>query len=263
MPSPTVQWTKDKKIIESETMSYENYVAKYVITTTEDSEGTYTCIGKNKLGTVDTSCVLTIIEKPKISLEDSFLTLRTDSTLKIPSIFSGFPQPQIKWYKDTEEITETTKRSTTITTTTTKSTLIRKKLTREDTGKYRVVATNKYGSASAEITINVIDKPSRPLSLEIKSIDKGSIKLEWTPPIDDGGLEVISYTLEKCDLTNNVWMKVSEVEKDINSYCIQKLAENSQYMFRVIASNPIGSSEPTESEPVVLETKFGMFNSLS
>lgn len=257
-PVPTVQWTKDNTVITSETMTYENYVAKYTITTTEDTEGTYTCTAQNKLGKVDTSCKLTIAEKPTISLEDSFLTLRTDSTLTLPSTFSGFPQPQIKWYKETEEITETTKR-TSIKTTKTTTTFIYKKLTREDSGKYKVVATNKYGSSTAEVTIKVIDKPSKPLSLDIKSVKKDSIKLEWTPPIDDGGLEVLSYTLEKCDLTNKAWVKVSEFEKDITSYCVQKLGKNAQYLFRVVASNPIGSSEPTESEPVIIETKFGRF----
>lgn len=257
-PAPTVKWTKDKTIIKSETMTYENFVSKYTITTTEETEGTYTCIAENKLGKVDTSCKLTIGEKPTISLEDGFLTLRTDSTLTLKSRFSGFPQPQIKWYKETEEIIESTER-TSIQTSTKTSTLVYKKLTRDNSGKYKVVATNKYGSSTAEVTVKVIDKPSRPLSLEVKSIKKDSIKLEWTPPIDDGGLDVLIYTLEKCDLTKNIWIKVSDFEKDIKSYCVQKLTENSQYLFRVIASNPIGSSEPTESEAVLIESKFGRF----
>lgn len=257
-PPSTVKWTKDKKVIEAESMTYENYVSKYTFTTTEETGGTYTCIAENKLGKIDTSCNLTIVEKPKITLEGSFLTLRLDSTLTLNSSFSGFPQPIIKWYRETEEITETTKRST-IQTTNTTSTLSIKKLTREDSGKYRVVATNKYGSSASEVTVKVIDKPSRPLSLEIKSVKKDSIKLEWTPPIDDGGLEVLTYTLEKCDLTKNIWVKVSDFEKDINSYCVQKLAENSQYLFRVVATNPIGSSEPTESGTVLIESKFGRF----
>lgn len=255
-PAPTVKWTKDRKVIESETMTYENYVSKYTFTTTEETEGEYTCIAENKLGKVDTSCHVIVAEKPKITLEDSFLTLRTDSTLTLTSSFSGFPQPNIKWYKETEEFTETTERST-IQTSSTTSTLVYKKLTREDSGKYRVVATNKHGSATSEVTVKVIDKPSRPLSLEIKSVKKDSIKLEWTPPIDDGGLEVLTYTLEKCDLTQKIWVKVSDFEKDINSYCVQKLAKNSQYLFRVVASNPIGSSEPTESATVLIESKFG------
>lgn len=255
-PAPTVQWTKDKTIIKSETMTYENYVSKYTITTTEETEGTYTCIAENKLGKVETSCKLTIAEKPTIALEDNFLTLRTDSTLTLTSSFSGFPQPEIKWYKETEEITETTERIS-IQTSKTTSTMVCKKLTRKDSGKYKVVATNKYGSSTAEVTVKVIDKPSRPLSLEVKTIKKDSIKLEWTPPIDDGGLDVLQYTLEKCDLTKNIWVKVSDFEKDINSYCVQKLSENSQYLFRVVASNPIGSSEPTESEAVLIESKFG------
>lgn len=109
-----------------------------------------------------------------------------------------------------------------------------------------------------ECTVQVIDKPSRPQSLEVKDIKKDSIMLEWTPPIDDGGLDISKYTLEKCDLQNNVWMKVSDFDKEINSYAIQKLSMNAQYMFRVVAINPIGESEPTESETVTITKKFGM-----
>jgi len=58
------------------------------------------------------------------------------------------------------------------------------------------------------------------------------------------------------------WIKVADVDKSIDSYCIQKLCPNSQYIFRVIASNPIGNSEPLESEPVTIKRTIGKFHIL-
>lgn len=55
-------------------------------------------------------------------------------------------------------------------------------------------------------------------------------------------------------------MKVAEVEKTIVSYCVQKLIPNSQYIFRVVAENPIGTSEPKESVPVTIRVKIGKSN---
>lgn len=57
-------------------------------------------------------------------------------------------------------------------------------------------------------------------------------------------------------------MKVAEVEKTIVSYCVQKLIPNSQYIFRVVAENPIGISEPKESEPVTIRVKIGKIQTI-
>lgn len=65
--------------------------------------------------------------------------------------------------------------------------------------------------------------------------------------------------IEKCDPDNLVWIKVAEVEKTISSFCVQKLANNAQYLFRVMAENPIGESEPIESDPVTIKVKYGKF----
>lgn len=52
-------------------------------------------------------------------------------------------------------------------------------------------------------------------------------------------------------------MKVADVEKDVRTYCIQKLQGNAEYMFRVFAENPVGASEPLESGPVALKSLTG------
>lgn len=49
------------------------------------------------------------------------------------------------------------------------------------------------------------------------------------------------------------------MEKDVSSYCVQRLREDSEYMFRVIAENPVGTSEALESETITVRSKFGEF----
>ena len=43
----------------------------------------------------------------------------------------------------------------------------------------------------------------------------------------------------------------------MSSYCVQRLREDSEYMFRVIAENPVGVSEALESETITVRSKFG------
>lgn len=110
-----------------------------------------------------------------------------------------------------------------------------------------------------KLHIRFTDKPDRPEAIDVKEFKKDSVIIEWKPPVDDGGLEITKYTIEKCDPEKNVWIKVAEVEKDIASYCVQKLLANAQYVFRIMAMNSIGVSDPIESQPITIKVKIGKF----
>lgn len=56
------------------------------------------------------------------------------------------------------------------------------------------------------------------------------------------------------------WIKVADVDKDIESFCIQKLQLEVEYMFRVIAKNIVGISEPLESESVKTRMSYGTYS---
>lgn len=133
-------------------------------------------------------------------------------------------------------------------------------LDRHDSGKYTIEAKNNIGVATAEVILNVIDVPSKPEGpMIIKDLKKDSLTITWKPSLDDGGLEIVKYCIEKCDPQNGVWMKVADVQRDIDSFCIQKLLNNSSYIFRVIASNPIGASEALESDTITIKRHVGTY----
>lgn len=56
------------------------------------------------------------------------------------------------------------------------------------------------------------------------------------------------------------WIKVADVDKDIESFCVQKLQLEVEYIFRVIAKNIVGASEPLESEPVKTRMSYGTYS---
>lgn len=92
----------------------------------------------------------------------------------------------------------------------------------------------------------------------MREISRESVTIEWKPPVDDGGLELTKYAIERHEPEINQWVKVADVDKDVETYCIQRLNENCEYMFRVMAQNPIGLSEALESDPIVIKTALGM-----
>lgn len=257
-PIPKVTWYRNKKVIETEEITFENRVTKYIIEkTTTETEAEYTCVAENEVGTAETTCYVKIQEKPTITVEDKYIIqkLRKGKSYTIKATISGYPEPEITWTKET--VSSSTDSRVKVTRENNEITLIMTDIEREDSGKYTITVKNSAGEATVDVTLKVIDKPDRPSALDVTDIKKDSVVIAWTPPIDDGGLDITKYAIEKCDPDKLMWIKVAEVEKTIVSYCVQKLLPNSQYIFRVVAENPIGPSEPIESTPVTIKMKIG------
>lgn len=104
------------------------------------------------------------------------------------------------------------------------------------------------------VSYQCLDKPSKPEGpMVIQEISHEAVKIAWRAPRDDGGLEITQYSIERCDPTQKAWIKVADVDASIDSFCIQKLLEDAEYLFRVMAANPVGVSEPLESDPIVIK----------
>lgn len=254
-PAPQITWFKNgQSLPANENIVYENRVARYIIEeTSSTSEATYKCVARNEIGTAETACQVSVQEKPSIVIDEQLLSqkLRTAASWSVAGQVTGYPAPAVTWYRNGVRIVSTK------TLTIESSTIAIRSLERSDSGKYTVEARNKAGVVSVELTLNVIDKPDKPEAVAITEVKKDAVVLEWKPPVDDGGLDITKYSIEKCDPDKMVWIKVAEVERHIDSYCIQKLLANAQYIFRIMALNPIGVSEPVESDPVTIRVKIG------
>ena len=95
---------------------------------------------------------------------------------------------------------------------------------------------------------DVPDRPEGPV--EYSEITKDSVTLSWQPPSKDGGSPLTGYVIEKRDARRTQWVKADSVDKDTTSFTASKLLEDNEYVFRVIAVNAEGESEPLESKDV-------------
>lgn len=254
-PIPEITWFKNDQAFASRLISYENRHAKFTIeSTTETTAGTFRCNAVNEMGESNTSCNVTIEEKPVITIDEKLISqnLRVSSTYEVTATVTGYPLPKVSWYKESMKINTNDEYTVETIKTLTKFTI--KTIQRHHSGKVTIKAKNTAGSAVVDLSLTVIDKPSKPEGpLLFREISDEAVVLEWKPPGDDGGLDIQQYSIEKMEPNQKAWIKIADVDKNIESYCIQNLVENAQYLFRVIAKNPIGSSEPLEGDPVTVK----------
>merc|ERR1711990_20727 len=95
--------------------------------------------------------------------------------------------------------------------------------------------------------------PTDKLSCTV--LNKTTMRLSWNAPVDNGGAEVSSYTIEKRETSHLAWTLVAS---DVNntSYKVQNLFEGNEYIFRVAAVNKYGKGEIVECKPAKAKNLF-------
>uniref|UniRef100_A0AAZ1X6R6 Myosin binding protein C, fast type a n=1 Tax=Oreochromis aureus TaxID=47969 RepID=A0AAZ1X6R6_OREAU len=199
-----------------------------------------------------------IVENPKIRLprrlRTKFITQVGEKVnLVIP--FQGKPRPVVTWYKDgvpMEDRTVGTRTSEVDTI------LFIRSAERVHSGKYTLSVQIENMSDSADIHIQVVEKPGPPIAVHVTDIWGFNAALEWKPPKDDGNCEIIGYTIQKADKKTKEWFTVYEHNRR-PSCTVSDLVMGNEYSFRVFSENICGlSDEPGISKNTAVITKTGL-----
>ncbi|XP_078098450.1 immunoglobulin-like and fibronectin type III domain-containing protein 1 [Mustelus asterias] len=169
------------------------------------------------------------------------------ATVKVP--FSGKPPVKVSWYKDGEEMFEDNRIS--IDTSKNFTRLSISKCNRKDSGNMTIKLKNESGTASANISLAVTDKPQAPQGpVEVLESSGNCISLKWKPPKDDGGKPIDHYAIERQQVGRSTWTKVGEVNKSTTTFTSDKVEHGKNYKFKVWAVNSEGVSEALVSDVV-------------
>lgn len=119
------------------------------------------------------------------------------------------------------------------------------------TGKYTIKAENESGHDEASFEVAVLDKPASPEGpLRVTDIHKEGCKLKWNPPLDDGGLPIEHYVVEKLDVESGRWVPSGRFKEPFAE--LNNLEPGHEYKFRVLAVNTEGESEPLSGEQSII-----------
>ncbi|RLW01048.1 hypothetical protein DV515_00008301 [Chloebia gouldiae] len=123
--------------------------------------------------------------------------------------------------------------------------------------QFRVIAQNDIGESEASpasepvVCKDPFDKPSQPGEIEITSIFKDSITLEWERPESDGGKEILGYWVEYRQSGESTWKKCNKERIKDRQFTVGGLLEATEYEFRVFAENQTGLSRPRRTAMAV------------
>lgn len=127
---------------------------------------------------------------------------------------------------------------------------------RTDSGKYTITASNQFGKDSADIEVEVVDKPGPPKGpLVYDGLTQESVNLSWSPPLDNGGSDITGYVIEMTEYGVDSWRAIPGFCPKTN-FTVKGLHDGKRYVFRVRAENIYGTGEPLEGKPVVAKSPF-------
>lgn len=168
-------------------------------------------------------------------------------SIKIP--FSGKPDPVITWQKG-QDLIDNNGQYQVIVTRSFTSLVFPNGVDRKDAGFYIVCAKNRFGIDQKTVELDVADVPDAPRGLKASEVSRDSVNLTWNAPASDGGSRVTHYTVEKRATTAERWIRVGQARD--TRYTVVNLFGKTSYVFRVIAENKFGQSQPSEStDPII------------
>ena len=183
------------------------------------------------------------------------MTVREGDPILLDVKVIGEPVPDIDWYFNKKVLKETS--AVRVENKPNNTRFMNDDPLRSHTGTYKIVAVNKHGKDQVEFEITVISKPGKPEGpLEVSDVHKEGCKLNWKPPLDDGGVPVEGYVVEKFDPDMGIWLPVGRTTDP--SMEVNDLTPGHEYEFRVKAVNKEGESEPLVTlSPIVARDPFG------
>ena len=171
------------------------------------------------------------------------LVVREGKAARWTITVSGSPQPKVEWRRGTTLIEEGAPH-THLSYFSGEATFEIPFTKHEDGDVYSLTVINEVGKATITGRLKVISVPGMPEPpFDITNVTRDGATLSWNPPKDDGGCPVQYYKVEKMDAARGTWSDAG-IRPSMPFAHVSNLQYRRKYLFRVIAVNEVGDSEP-------------------
>lgn len=96
------------------------------------------------------------------------------------------------------------------------------------------------------VSLHISVLPGPPTRLAVSNIGAFSVVLQFTPGFD-GNTSITKWTVQAQTRRNETWVRVYEVsDPEATNLQVQNLVPFTEYRLRLLSTNVVGSSEPSE-----------------
>lgn len=270
-PTPDIVWKKGSRALREDSSKYsisyaQSVAVLFIKDMNDDDTGSYSIEADNSFGCESKSFKYTVYSPPTIDYDKVLFkknsVVTVGSNMRIVCRIHGIPKPEVQWFKDGQKIKKSEDRLTIDNPSDVVHNLLVKQCTREDSGVYKVLATNANGKAEESFEIKIVDVPEKPRGPLTFEFERGQTTLNahmaWNHPRWDGNSELVQYVFECAKVSDPHiqralnWIRVGVTRASSTSFTYEGLLENSHYHFRVYAENAIGLSQPLETDQAIL-----------
>ncbi|XP_067124006.1 muscle M-line assembly protein unc-89-like, partial [Centruroides vittatus] len=264
-PKPNVKWMKDDqelkidnkhfKVTEEESNSYVLTIDHIV----KDDAGKYSCKITNEYGSDQADANLTVAGKPSFTQKLSDIEASENEEVDFKVKVFGEPQPKIKWFIDSMEVTETKNYKFIENKDTGEYTLKIKDVNSSLSGKYTCEASNSVGKESTSGTLSVKES-AEPASFvqglkDVTAVNgedaKFTVKLKGKPK------PTVKWTKDDAELTiDNKKVKVIEEASETFTLVLKEVNSKDSGTYSCEISNKSGKDISSGKLSVKSPAKF-------
>ncbi|KAM8751101.1 contactin-1a isoform 1-T1 [Acanthopagrus schlegelii] len=253
-PKPAFSWSKDTELLSNSTRVFiwEDGSLE-ILNVTRADEGRYTCFAENDRGKANSTGSLQVTESTKITLAPANSDVKVgenarmqcaashDNSLDITFIWS-LDGRVIDLHKDSQHFERTPNGSS-------NGELLIKNAQLKHAGLYTCMAQTTIDNVTASAQLVVRGPPGAPGGVRVTNKTDKSVTLQWSRGADNHS-PISKYTIQYRDsFSADVWKAATtspaDVEGNEEAATVVDLFPWTEYEFRVIATNTLGTGEPS------------------
>ncbi|XP_007936297.1 contactin-5 [Orycteropus afer afer] len=264
-PKPTISWKKgDKAVRENKRIAILPDGSLRILNASKSDEGKYICQGKNVFGSAEIIASVFIKEPTRIELTPKRmeLTVGESIVLNCKAIHDASLDVNFYWTLKGQPINFEKEGGhfESIRVQASSADLMIRNILLMHAGRYGCRVQTTADSVSDEAELLVRGPPGPPGIVIVEEITENTATLSWSPAVDNHS-PVSSYNLQARSPFSLGWQTVKTVPEiitgDMESAMAVDLNPWVEYEFRVVATNPIGTGDPSTPSRMIRTNEAG------
>ncbi|XP_033002053.1 contactin-5 [Lacerta agilis] len=258
-PKPAISWKKgDKAVRENKRITVLPDGSLRILNSTKSDEGRYVCRGENVFGSAEIVASVFVKEPTKIDLSPkrTELTVGESIVLSCKAIHDPTLDVMFHWILNGQPIDFEKEGGhfESIRAQASSADLMIRNILLMHAGRYGCRVQTTADSISDEAELLVRGPPGPPGIVIVEEITETTATLSWTPGADNHS-PITSYNLQARSPFSLGWQTVKTVPEnisgDMESAMAVELNPWVEYEFRVVATNKIGTGDPSAPSRVI------------